>query len=75
MDGTMALFTEIGRKGTNRRGAAAAAAAVLLAQLVAVVTPPCWIVLPVCSRIRALHGPLWACLINKTLFVIIKVYY
>jgi hypothetical protein len=31
----------------------------------------CWIVLPVCSRLRALHGPLWVCLTNKTLFIMV----
>jgi hypothetical protein len=24
---------------------------------------------PVCSRVRAMHGPMWVCLTNKTLFI------
>jgi hypothetical protein len=47
---------------------AGAAAAAVLAPLSG---HTCWIVLlPVCSRARALHGPLWVCLPKKTLFVI-----
>jgi hypothetical protein len=57
------MSTEIGRKCTN----GGAAAAVVLAPLSGHTC--CWIVLPVCSRVRALHGPSWVCATDKTLFV------
>ena len=55
------MSTEIGRKWTNGGAAAAAVLAPLSGHT-------CWIVLPVCSRVRALHRPLWVCLTDKTLF-------
>jgi hypothetical protein len=31
--------------------------------------------LPVCSRVRALHGPMWVCVTNKSLFIIATIVY